>query len=72
MDIKMIFIELLKAAYPDFTQIWYADNAGALGTFDAIGLYFNLLNDFGTTRGYYPELSKSVLIVHPNNPKAEG
>ena len=25
-----------KAAYPDVTQPWYADDDGALGTFDTI------------------------------------
>ena len=42
----------LKVAYPEVTQTWYADNAGALGTFDNIGLYFNSLKKFGLGRGY--------------------
>ena len=32
-----------EAEYPDITQPWYEDDAGALGTFNNIGLYFNLL-----------------------------
>ena len=55
----------LKVEYPDVTQPWYADDSGALGTFDIIGLYFNLLKRFGPGSGYYPKPSKIVLIVHP-------
>ena len=36
-------IKCLKAAYTDATQTWHADDSGTLGTFDNIGLYFNLL-----------------------------
>ena len=36
-------IKILKVEYPDVTHIWYADDDGALGTFNSIGLYFNLL-----------------------------
>ena len=28
----LLLIKRLKAAYPEDTQPWYADNAGALGT----------------------------------------
>ena len=30
-----------KREIPDVTQLWYADNAGALGTFSRIETYFN-------------------------------
>ena len=33
-----------KAAYPDVTQHWYTDNAGAIYMFDNMELYFNLVN----------------------------
>ena len=49
---------------PDVTQPSYADDSGALGTFKRIVNYFNSLIRQGLGRGYYPELSKSVLIVH--------
>ena len=35
--------------------------------FAIIETYFNLLTRQGTGRGYYPEPSKSVLILHPDN-----
>ena len=59
--------KILKAAYTDVTQTWYAENDGELGTFDNIGSYFNALKHFGPGRGYYPKPPNSVLIVHPNN-----
>ena len=39
-------IKILKPAYPDITQTWYTDDAGALGT------YFNYLKLHGPDRGY--------------------
>ena len=43
----------LKMAYPDVTQHWYAYDASALGIFDNIELYFNLLNVFVPGRRYF-------------------
>ena len=63
----LLMIKQLKVAYPDVNQPWYAEDAGALGTFDNIGLYFKTLKLFGPGCGYYPEPSKSVLIVHSDN-----
>ena len=45
-------IKRMKALYPKITQTWYADDAGALGTFGNIELYFNLLKRFGPGHGY--------------------
>ena len=36
-------IKCLKLVYHEVTQPFYYDNAGALGTFDNVDLYFNLL-----------------------------
>ena len=49
----ILLIKHLKAAYPETTQLGYADDAGAIGTFDNIGLYFNLLKNFGPGCGHY-------------------
>ena len=35
--------KLLKAAYPEITQPWNSNDAGALYTYENIELYFNLL-----------------------------
>ena len=60
-------IKLLKAYYTDVTHPWYVCGAGALGAFDKIGLHFNWLKQFGPGSGYYPETSKIILIIHPDN-----
>ena len=37
----LLLIKRLKAAYLDVTQTWYADDVGALGTYENIMSYFN-------------------------------
>ena len=63
-------INNLRWEIPDVPQTWYADNDGALGTFSRIEDYFNSITRRGLELGYYPELSKSVLIVHMENLEA--
>ena len=43
-------------------QPWYADDAAAGGTFEAIDNVFNLLLINGLARGYFPEPTKSILV----------
>jgi hypothetical protein len=57
-------IRILKKAVSDVHQPWYANDAGAGGRFQRIrGLYFKKLQEYGHPRGYFPEPSKSILIV---------
>ena len=63
-------IKNLRREIPDVTQLWYADDAGALGTFTRLETYFDFLTRQGTGRGYPPELTKSVLIVRLKNIEA--
>ena len=65
------FIKNLKREIPDANHPWYADDAGALGTFKRIDTCFNLLSRQELGRVYYPKPYKSVLIVHPENLEAE-
>ena len=57
----------LRRYIPDVTQPWYADDAGALGTFARVENYFNLITRQGLGHGYYPKPPTSVLILHPEN-----
>ena len=59
-----------KQYIPDVTQPWYADDAGALGTFARLKKYFDSLTRQGLGRGYHPIPSKRVLIVRPENLQA--
>ena len=63
-------IKNLKPAIPDVTQPWYADDAGALGAFARLETYRDSLTRQDPGRGYHPNLTKSVLIVRPENPEA--
>ena len=63
-------IKHLKAVYPDITQPRYSDDAGALGTFDNLDLYFNQLKRNSLVRDYYPDPTKRIMIVHHDNLKA--
>ena len=65
----LLLIKLPKEEFTDLTQTWYADDAGSLGTFANIKLYSNSLKRFVPGHEYYPEPSKSVMIVHPDNIK---
>ena len=63
-------IKRLTSSYPDAKQPWYTDDAGALGMFDHLEIYFKALKRNGPSRGYYPKPTKSILIVRLQNPKA--
>ncbi|WP_288993061.1 hypothetical protein, partial [uncultured Marinobacter sp.] len=64
-------IRALKESFPAMDQTWYADDAGAGGKFDAIKQHFAKLQEIGQHYGYYPEPTKSILIVsHENLPAA--
>ena len=67
----LLIIINLKIAHPDIMQPWYADDEGSLGMFENIEDYFNSLTQAVPERGYYPNPKESILIVHPNNSKAE-
>ena len=60
-------VKNLKREIPDVTQPWYADDYGALGTFTKVETYFDLLTRQGPEQKYYPEPSKSILIMHMGN-----
>ena len=57
----------LKRQIKDCLQPWYADDAAAGGKFDAIARYYNVLLAEGPGRGYYPEPTKSILVVKPQS-----
>ena len=63
-------INNLRREIPDYTQPWYADDDGALGTLAILETYYDSLTGQGPGRGYHPEPSKIVLIVRPDNLEA--
>jgi hypothetical protein len=55
----------LKAGFPQVEQPWYADDAGAGAgaKFDEIERFFWRLWEICPLFGYYPDLTKSLLIM---------
>jgi hypothetical protein len=53
----------LRKAVPECMQPWYADDGGLAGRLKDILRAFKLLMEQGPARGYYPEPSKSILVV---------
>eukprot|EP00978_Attheya_sp_CCMP212_P013894 scaffold35059_cov31-Attheya_sp.AAC.1 len=60
-------IRRLKSEVENVSQPWYADDAGAGGKFDRITVSFEKLEEYGPKYGYFPEASKSILIVREHN-----
>jgi hypothetical protein len=52
---------------PALEQPWYADDAGVAGKFDNMCRLFVKLQEIGPDFGYFPEPSKSILIVPEHN-----
>ena len=61
----MPLIESLKDR-EKYIQTWYADDSGALGALENLVEWLSSLTENGPKYGYYPEPSKSYLVVHPN------
>ena len=65
-------IRVLRSDHPQVYQPWYADDAGAGGTFRDIMAHFTDLQLKGPAPGYFPETTKSILVVLENNvPRAK-
>jgi hypothetical protein len=60
-------IHKLKLEFPAVKQPWYADDAGAGISFTDLRTFFLRLQELGPTYGYFPEPSKSILIVRAHN-----
>ena len=60
-------IQELRDAHPRVTHPWYADDAGAGGTFKKILAHFWDLQDQGPLRGYFLEPTKILLVVALRN-----
>jgi hypothetical protein len=57
----------LKLEFPAVKQPWYMDDAGAGGCFADLRHFFLCLQEIGPAYGYFPEPTKSILIVRAHN-----
>ena len=53
----------LKVTVPSALQPWYDINTAVRGNFYEVSKVFSLLQTIGPVRGYFPELTKSILVV---------
>jgi hypothetical protein len=60
-------IRRLKHEFPAVKQPWYTDDAGTRGCFTDLRNFFLRLQEIGPTYGYFPEPTKSILIVRAHN-----
>ena len=60
-------IRFLRRDHPQVTQLWYAEDAGAGGNFEAVMAHFRDLQLKGPARRYFPEPTKSILVVAEQN-----
>ena len=58
---------MIKERVPDALTPWYADDAAAMAKFARIRSVYNLVEEFGPRYGYFPESTKSILVVTPGN-----
>jgi hypothetical protein len=59
----MPLIRHLKREVCEVHQAWYADDSAAAATFPLIHLFMKKRIELGPAFGYYPEPSKSILVV---------
>ena len=59
-------ISLLKDGTGKRKQVWYADDASACSELNSLKDWFDEVKLRGPLFGYYPEPSKSYLVVHEN------
>ena len=52
-----------KLKSPDWSQNWFADDSSCIGGLSEVKGWFEMLLSEGPKYGYYPEPSKSVLVV---------
>ena len=60
-------IRQLRFAVPDASQVWFADDATAVGTASALLEWWHHLVSAGPAFGYFPNSSKTFLIVKPEH-----
>ena len=60
-------IRQLRAHVPEACQAWFADDATAVGPLSSLFQWWRHLSSVGPDFGYFPNASKTVLIVKPEH-----
>ena len=56
-------IPLIQSLKSEMLQIWYADDASAVGKISSLCDWWNRLSSFGPSYGYFANASKTWLIT---------
>ena len=59
-------IKRLRVAVPSVGQVWFADDATAVGKLKLLHKWWQILSSLGPNFGYFSNASKTVLIVKPH------
>jgi len=62
-----LLIHQLCQLEPDILQVWFADDATAVGSLDSLLKWWTHLQSIGLLYGYYPSAPKTHLIVKPES-----
>ena len=63
----LLIIREICTTHPHVVQPWYADETGAGETFEALHEHMRNLLARGPPRGYFPDPTKSILVISPRN-----
>ena len=66
----LALIRKMQEEFPEVTSPWYADDAMATGKLGDVMRYFKRLEVVGKPYGYYPEETKSILVVPKKDTEA--
>ena len=67
----LLLISELCTVHPNVMKPWYADVTGVGGTFYSLQEHMRDLLVRGPPWGYFPETTKSILVVYPQNVQQE-
>ena len=60
-------IRRLRTEVPDVSQVWFADDASAVGSLSSQLTWWRQLSSYGPAYGYFTNAVKTILIVKPEH-----
>ena len=60
-------IRRLRNEVPDVSQVWFADDASAVGSLSALLSWWQCLSSYGPAYGYFTNAVKTILIGEPEH-----
>ena len=63
----VLLIRRLRTEVPDVSQVWFADDASAVGSLSSLLTWWRQLSSYGPAYGYFTNAIKNILIVKPEH-----